>query len=354
MYFMPQSFIRYKKIIDAYLLRFLSEKQKELSSVNSWSDDIFQKLNEFVTSGKSLRGGFVLFITDIYGKKINDDALRLASAVELIHAGFLIHDDIMDQDRMRRGHPSLYTQYEEVGKKLTFNKPLLFGQDMAICAGDLTFFLAMSCLGQNTNSKKLPLLLNHFSSEYSSVCVAQMQDASFGFSYRIPTIDEVLSLYRYKTARYTFSMPFMLGGILAGITKKEITTLEKLGEQMGIIFQLHDDSLNLFGNPQITGKPVGSDIREGKKTLALVRLFTHAGNLDRQKLQAIMKRNKRNPKDVTLVYQLLEKYQIKTYLETEILTIANNATQFISNLSVEEHFKKDMTDVLKYIYERSK
>jgi geranylgeranyl diphosphate synthase, type I len=351
---MPQLFNRYKKIIDQHLIKFLHLKQKELAQVNTWSDDVFDRLCTFVSQGKSIRGSFILFTAEAYGKKISSDTINLAAAVELIHSGFLIHDDIIDQDRMRRGHASMYAQYEELGKKLHITKPFLYGQDLAVCAGDLTFFLAMNCVSSCSDDNILPIAMKKMSKEYQSVCLAQMQDTAFGFVNRIPTTDEVLSLYKYKTARYTFSLPFTLGGITANIPNTEILNLEKLGEQLGIIFQLRDDVLNLFGNPKFTGKPVGSDIREGKKTLAIVRLFTHASNIDRQKLQSIMKLNSRTSSDIAMVYKLMEKYQIQSYLESETHRLAIQAQNQIEKLSISTSYKKYMSDILKYVYERSK
>jgi geranylgeranyl diphosphate synthase, type I len=351
---MPHPFIRYKKIIDSYLTKFLSIKQKKLSSVNKWSDDVFNKLRSFVVSGKTIRGSLVLLISEAFGKKVSTDSLNISAALELSQAGFLIHDDIIDQDRLRRGLPSTYAYFEEVGKQLYIDKYKLFGQNAAICAGDLSFFLSFECLGNINSDTQYSHLLKTFSHEYQYVCLAQMQDVEYGLSNRIPSYNEVMSLYRYKTARYSFSLPFAAGSILADIPANGRLRFEKLGEQMGLLFQLHDDELNLFGNPKESGKPVGSDIREGKKTLGLIYLFTHAGNDDRHKLQMIMNHKTRTPADVSFVYGLFEKYQIRMFLKTEMNRLSHAARCQLELLSLPSPFNEHLMDLIEYVQNRPK
>ncbi len=226
----------YKKEVDEFLVSFLASKQKEFAKVNAWGPDALGKIRRIVSEGKTIRGGLVLLLHELLGGKAKKDALRVAASYELIQTALVIHDDIMDRDTMRRGKPTLHVQY---------------GSDaIAMCVGDILFFLAHELLSGTrvqTVSDKI----------FQEVGIAQMQDVSFGLKKDLPTKEEILSLYKYKTARYTFALPMMAGAMLARADKRIIDDVEKLGEAMGILFQIQNDTLNVQG-----------DIRENKKTLA--------------------------------------------------------------------------------------
>lgn len=259
---MTRSLEYYKARVDKSLIRILHEYEKPLLSVNKWGSDVLTRLTPFVTAGKSVRGSLVLLSYELFKNTSPQAAVDVAGALELIHAGLLIHDDIMDQDQMRRGAKSLYAQYQELfSDKRT-------GESLALCVGDVSFFMALSVISSLGFPLKITrAVMNKISSELTLVGVAQMQDVALPNQKEKATKDTILTLYRYKTARYTCSLPLALGAILAGQNEDVVSALEIYGEHVGILFQIIDDQLNLFGDTEVTGKPVGSDIREEKVTL---------------------------------------------------------------------------------------
>lgn len=333
---MPNKLIEYKRVIDNFIREDLVKRKSRLHSINEWGEDSTNRLLTFISNGKTIRGSLVLLASEAYGLNISNDVLLTASAMELIQSGLLIHDDIIDQDRTRRGADTLFVQYEHLAHSLNISEKVPFGRGMAMCIGDATFFLALELISETNASA---VLMHTIAQEYTSVCVAQMQDITFGFSHSLPTEEEVLSLYRYKTARYTFSLPLKLGAILAGAPEDEITSLELLGEQIGILFQLHDDMLNLYGNKSDTGKPVSSDLREGKKTLIYLYLYKSATLDERKKLDD-------GPIDISFIYELLEKYHIQQKVAQKSLEIRQKAYAILSTLSIE-------TDALRELIEFS-
>ncbi len=244
-------FQTYKTAIEHYLRTFFIKKQKELSSVNVWGSDVCKRYLTFALQGKMIRGCLIILGFEMFGKKATEDVVKAAAAMELFQSALLIHDDIMDHDTMRRGQRTIFAQYG-------VNH---FGESMGMCAGDIGFFFAFELLADMSQQKYaiLPLICR----ELVKVGVAQMQDVSVGNQKEIPSEADILNLYRYKTARYTFSLPLMVGAILAGQSEATINILEKLGEDLGIMFQLKDDELDFE-----------SDQREGKKTL----LWLYQGN----------------------------------------------------------------------------
>ena len=215
---------QYKKDIDTFLTSFLSSKEKDFSRVNPWGTVALEKIMGIISDGKTIRGSLVLLCHDMFGGKNKQDALRVAAAYELVQTGFLIHDDIMDHDSIRRGKPAMHIQLKSEG--------------LAICVGDILFFLANELLDHTP----VQTISAHI---FQEVSIAQMEDVA----QTATTKKTIASLYTHKTARYTFSLPMMAGAILAGADRQIINLLEKLGEDIGILFQIHDDRIDNDNNP---------------------------------------------------------------------------------------------------------
>lgn len=233
-----------------------------------WGRDATARLASFTAKGKAIRGSLALYVAETLGGGESEDALKLAAALELMQSGLLIHDDIMDRDRSRRGSPTVFYQYAADANRYGIVDAYHYGESMGICAGDIAFYIAFGMVSTlDTHPKRLRRILDTFSLEYARVAAAQMADVHYGGSRDPIARKEILAVYKYKTARYTFSMPMALGAILAGADDRTVASLEDFGESLGVLFQLKDDELGMFGDPDKLGKPVGSDIREGKKTL---------------------------------------------------------------------------------------
>jgi len=321
----------YKTTILHYVENFLEIKRKEFSIINSWGKDVCDRFLEFISQGKMLRGSLLFASYALFTQKESKDVVLAAAAIELFQSSLIVHDDIMDGDTMRRGKPTIWMQYGGVR----------VGEGMAICFGDIGFFLAYELLS-NIHSEEVTTL---FSKELSSVVLAQMQDVSSGFSEREPTKEEIITLYRYKTGRYTFSLPLMTGAILAKQNKILITQLEKIGELLGILFQLKDDELGLFGDEKETGKPLGSDIRENKKTVH--RLFL---------LQKLSEHPTpvHTTNDFKAWYNLYRKYHIQQEVKEYMNTIEKKIKEEIKNLPLPEEQKKLFYELLVFSLERKK
>ncbi|NCO88879.1 polyprenyl synthetase family protein, partial [Candidatus Roizmanbacteria bacterium] len=200
---------------------------------------LLQSLQAFNLKGKLLRGMLVLLINKMEGGQINEKVLNVATAMELVHSGLLIHDDIMDKDLFRRGFPTIHKS---------------FGQSMAICAGDWLFCKAIELIDDNE-------LIKIMSVGVQQVMHGQILDVFFSETNNNPNQSTILDIYRKKTAFYSFSLPFKLGAMLQKASLKKLDILNSLGENLGLIFQIKDDEMGIFGDEKATGKPTGSDIR---------------------------------------------------------------------------------------------
>ena len=274
-------FSKLRQAITTTIADTLARSESAAAGFSGDSAPIFAVLERYSRSGKMLRGilaclGRELFQPETAAKNDPDpEALSLASALELFQAGLLVHDDIMDKDEMRRGMPTMHKLFERAeadrphaqgGAPLKPIDHKALGEAMGICAGDIFYFIAW-----NTINSLGPKLGSLFSKELVDVCLAQIKDVRLGVLPEFPEIEEIIEVYAYKTARYTISLPLCAGAILAG-RDDAIPALEKLSLNLGILFQLQDDYLGLFGNEEELGKPTGSDIREGKKTPYMILL----------------------------------------------------------------------------------
>lgn len=271
---------KYKKNITDYLNNFLAQEEKILAKL-SLDDNVFDTLKNFLLLGKMSRANLLILSYEILQSNPADLSLKeilpFASALELIQAGLLIHDDIIDQDQKRRGQNSIWQYYAL--QKSSYNQH--YGKSQAICLADLAFFLANQlitegCAGFNSsnelknnrpyNQKSFDIqqLINR---EISQVVMAEMLDVQLAIDEKIPSLEQIMQMYLYKTARYSFSLPLMLAGHLADQSPTIIKQLSQIGEKIGLIYQIQDDYLGIFGDNKKTGKPILSDVREGKKTI---------------------------------------------------------------------------------------
>lgn len=327
--------------ISAFLLELFREKGAEFDLVNSLGRDLGERLYRFAVQGKMLRGGLVSLGYAVSRGRAADEsgsleraALNCAgAAMELLQSGLLVHDDIMDRDTTRRGHPTIFYQYAERAEQEGARDAHHLGEALGICAGDVCFFLAFELLSRLPVPDPLVRqALALCGRELARVAVAQMQDVSWGSSKDAPGEEEVLRLYVYKTGRYTFSLPLALGGMLGQADACTMDRLERLGECLGILFQIRDDELGLFGDPEKLGKPVGSDVREGKKTLFYSYLRRRASAEELKRLDSIFGNPQAGEAELELVHRLLERLGVRRSVEERCEAFMSEARALIAEL----------------------
>ncbi len=346
-------FIQSKKQVIPFIESYLDAKQKEFRRVNRWGADIVTKMRPFMRTGKMLRSGLVILGYRLSGKTSTTRILPAAAAVEFIQTALLIHDDIIDQDKLRRGGPALHAQYITQASGEGTKDPEHFGTGMGICVGDIGFFLAFELLsGMPVSPRRKQAVLELWARELSFVGLGQMQDFYLGVTQAAASEKDILSLYRFKTARYSFSIPLLSGAVLGGGESRLLQTLERCGESLGLIFQLRDDELSLYGNQDELGKPVGSDIRENKKTLFHTYLFQKAEPRDRRRLQRIFGNRSLTGGQVREVLDLIERYKIRDAVRARMDRLSRRTARLIQALEAAPEGKQVLMDLLKYVGER--
>lgn len=344
-------FDRNKEKVIAFIETYLEAKRKEFAAVNRWGEDVVTKFGPYIQTGKMLRSGLVALGYRISGRRRTSRVLPAAAAVEFIQAALLIHDDIIDRDTLRRGLPAVHAQYAAQGNHI--QDPDHFGAGMGICVGDIGFFLAFELLsGMGGSQKSKQAVLNLWARELSFVGLGQMQDFYLGVTEAAAEEEDILSLYRFKTARYSFSVPLLTGAILGGAQPSVLSSLESCGDSLGLLFQLRDDELGLFGDEKELGKPVGSDIRENKKTLFHLYLFQRAEPGDRRRLERMFGNPALTKDQVEEVRALVMKYKVRDLVHGRMDRLSRETARWIEDLETEPEHRQVLRDLLRYIEER--
>lgn len=332
-----------KRQIISHLSSWFQPETRFGSRLSSINADVTSKLISYSSRGKMIRGGLVFLGYELFGGTATLDITAVAAAMEIFQSALLIHDDIMDRDDLRRGEKTIHRLFALEAAKNKLADPEHIGSALGICAGDLAFFYAFRMISESKLKAKLIVKLQSlFSRELSLVGIAQMQDVMIGaedFKNHIPNETEILELYRYKTGRYTFSLPLMTGALSAGANAAEISLLEQFGEKLGIIFQIKDDEIGLFGEEDTTGKPVGSDLREGKKTLVLSYLLSRVDGDERENILSILLDKRGSSRDIAQIQKLFLEKNIKHEIDDLLSRLAQDSRELIKQIlkSTKQH-----------------
>lgn len=343
-----------KKRINTHIREIFSAYRTNVKQVHATAEATLTKLEKFTLGGKGVRGTLLTTSACMYGYLNEKTALDIAASLEILHSSLLIHDDIMDNDLLRRGNPSIYAQYRQPGDDLKNNGSLDFAKSMGICVGDIGFFLGLDICNRSLSQEKYSSeIFCTLCKEFVIVALAQMNDVYFSYDNRMPSVEEIMKVYTYKTARYTFSLPLCLGAQLAGKDEETRKNLDKLGEHMGIIFQIRDDEIGLFSTEQQIGKPVGSDLRENKKTLIRALLNEYVPEKHRKELDKIFLKHSASPEDQTLIKRYMHDYQVSEKLKQMMHQHQSDALHIIDALNIENTYKTFFHNLVDYVATRN-
>jgi geranylgeranyl diphosphate synthase type I len=331
---------------------FMASKRGDVAHLRPWGVDALRRLKAFTEKGKMIRGALVSLGCEMAGGRPGRAAVRAGTAFELIQSGLLIHDDIIDRDPRRRGGPSLHEQYARLAPRKGLDAAH-YGTSLALCAGDIAIFLAfeaMACLdgpgGRTAAVQKL------FAAEYGLVGLGQMLDIEAGATRGDLSRRRILGIYRYKTARYSFYLPLAAGWALGGGAARTRPALEQLGEDLGLVFQIKDDELGLYGRARTTGKPVGSDIRQGKRTLFAGEILRRARGADRERFAAVFGREAATEEEVRSVREMAVRLGVREEVRGVMARLGRRAGREIRSLPVRAEHRALLEELLDYLQTR--
>jgi geranylgeranyl diphosphate synthase type I len=279
-------------LVQARIDAFMTDREAQISAITPDLDHFVEFSRDFLTGGKRFRALFCYWgwqavqslgdELDPLPRQATDDELAsvvlTATALEVFHAAALVHDDIMDNSDTRRGAASAHKRFESVHAEGSWTGDgAVFGQSAALLLGDLLLGWSDELLDDGLESlvdrRAARATRQAFTQMRTEVTLGQYLDILEESSWLRRDEDELLQrahrVIVYKSAKYSVEAPLAIGAALGGGTTEQSDALKAYGLPLGIAYQLRDDLLGVFGDPTVTGKPAGDDLREGKRTILI-------------------------------------------------------------------------------------
>ena len=309
------------------------------------ADEILEKVNEFLAQlpydrkpvslyepiryvlsmgGKRIRPTLMLLGYNLF-KDDPEKILMNAIALETYHNYTLLHDDLMDQADLRRGHATVHKKWDA---------------NTAILSGDSMLVLAYQRMAQCDN-RHLPAVLNLFTTTALEIGEGQQYDMEFETRHDVRE-EEYIEMIRLKTS-VLLACALKIGAILADASVEDADNLYKFGEQIGLAFQLQDDYLDVYGDPKVFGKKIGGDITSNKKTFMLINALNHANASQKEQLEKWIDAKEFDREEkVAAVTQLYNEIGIDRMAQEKIAYYFEQSKKYLDAVSVVSERKLEL------------
>ena len=286
--------------------------------------------------GKRIRPALMLLTYQLY-KDQPEDIMMPAVALETYHNYTLLHDDLMDNADLRRGHATVHKRWDA---------------NTAVLSGDSMLVLAYERMAQ-VPADKLGAVLPLFTETALEIGEGQQYDMEFEQRNDV-TEAEYIEMIRLKTS-VLLACAVKIGAILAGADEKDADNLYQYGEQLGLAFQLQDDLLDVYGDPAVFGKAIGGDITSNKKTYMLINAFLLADDRQRQELHRWVDAKEFDRQEkIAAVTQLYNEIGIRRLCEEKINSYFESAKQCLARIDVPLERKQPLIDFTNEMMHRDK
>lgn len=264
--------------------------------------------------------------------------LRAVSSLEFIQACALIHDDIIDSSDTRRGKPTVHRMAEAFHRQQGWKgSSERSGESIAILVGDLAIIWAEDMLQDSgLSSDALRRIREPWRAMRTEVIGGQILDISLEVSAE-ESLELAENVNRYKTAAYTIERPLHLGAAIAGAQPSLIDAFRGYGRNIGIAYQLRDDLLGIFGDPTVTGKPAGDDLREGKRTVLLALALQHLDKKDPASATRLREGigTVTSPEDISELTSIIARSGAVEDVEKRIAQLTETGLHYLSTIHID-------------------
>ncbi|MGB6881737.1 MAG: polyprenyl synthetase family protein [Microgenomates group bacterium] len=341
----------FKNRFDPILSSFLEQEINDAREIRPELSELLTASSEFVLrGGKRLRPAFMFYAYKAAGGENEEAILRSTICVELVHTGALIHDDIIDNSDLRRSEPTMHRIFHSrLGEQQ-------LGSSMAIVAGDTVLALAGKSLSTFPDSgERMKLARQYFDQMCIEISLGQYLDV-LGNQTGNTDIDWVMKVMEFKTARYTVEKPLLIGGSLGGAKPDVLQALSNYAIPLGVVFQIQDDVLGMFGDERKVGKPVDSDLKEGKKTLlvlkTLERLVETGKREDIERFNQILGNPELTSGDYHWVQELMRGTGALTYSRELAEELISKAKSALGGVEISEEARDYLLGIADFMLER--
>lgn len=341
----------FRNRFDPMLAAFLAKETEAARTIRPELAELLKVSAEFIMAGgKRLRPAFTYFGYKAVGGLDDEAILKAAVPMELVHAGALVHDDVMDNSDIRRGKPTVHKVFERNwGSAATGTATAIVAGDQILALADRAFSEYPHFDGRFQDARKM------FDQMTVEINYGQYLDV-IGNLMGLVDEDWVMKVMRFKTAGYTVEKPLLTGAILAGANSPQQETLSGYGIPLGIAFQIRDDILGMFGNEAEVKKPVDSDLKEGKKTLLVVHtveeLEKQHREEDRKRFFGILGNQGLTPEDYLWCQKLMTETGALEYCENQVTVLTEQAKQSLVGEDFVPEAKKYLLGIADYLVAR--
>lgn len=323
----------FKARVDEALRRFVAEEAEQFVAIDPLLGPVAGQLEAAVADGKRLRAAFCYWGWRAVGQSDNDAVVRAAASMELVHAAAVVHDDLIDDSPLRHGRPTAHRALRGAVRRRP--RADAAARSLAMLVGDLLMALAghlftTSGLPAAYLARARPLWLVMARELIAGECLEILRTGSG------PDITQSLKVIRY-TAKYTVEQPLLIGGALAGAGPRLREGYEAYGLPLGEAFQLRDDLLGLFGNPDLTGKANADDVRGHRPTALLAETWRLAGDDERERLRALLGKRDLGAEGLQEVREVMDRLGAPARIEAMISARVEEALDALHALDVPTH-----------------
>ncbi|WEH37025.1 polyprenyl synthetase family protein [Streptomyces sp. AM 4-1-1] len=328
--------------VDELLHRFVAQEADHFTAIDPILSPVAEQLEAAVADGKRLRAAFCYWGWRAVGQPDSDALVRAAASMELVHAAATVHDDLIDDSPLRHGRPTARIALRGAVRRRP--RADAASRSLAMLVGDLLMALA----GQLFTTSGLPAAYLARARPLWSVMARELIAGECLEILRTgdgPDIAVSLKVIRYKTAKYTVEQPLLIGGVLAGADGRLREGYTAYGLPLGEAFQLRDDLLGLFADPERTGKANADDVRGRRPTALLAETWRLAGGDDRDRLRAALGRRHPDADDLGAVREVMRRLKAPDRIEDMISVRVEKALGVLHELDVPPHAAAALTSL---------
>ena len=320
---------RVSGLVGADLERVEAEIRRELDSPVA----LIQEMGGYIAGagGKRLRPMLLLLAARLAGY-VGPRGVRLACVVELLHTATLIHDDVVDQAPLRRGRPSANAQW---------------GDDASVLVGDHLYSKSFAMLVRD-NDRAVMETLARSTVSMTEAEVFQLELKRTG----VTTEADYLRIITQKTASF-MSACCRIGALLGGVSTGQVDALTQYGLDIGVAFQISDDSLDFVANQDRLGKAIGADLREGKRTLPLIAMLARATPTESERVKSLLKRHDLDPDEIGEIRRYVVEHEGVEYALAQAHEFARSAKAALAAFPLSEE-RETLALVADFVVDRDR
>lgn len=344
----------FKKSVDQELFRFFARKRSEMEKFGASGKNALKSIRDLtLAGGKRVRAAFMFWGYIGAGGSEIEKITEASISIELTHIFLLIHDDIIDRDDFRHGVQAIHKKYEKMAKKLfKGTDPVHFGNSMGLIVGDMAAALGNEII---FNSRFEPQVVLRALDKLQDIVTTTVSGEIFDVMLEAKgkaSEREIIEVHRNKTAKYTVEGPLHLGAMLAGADDKTLKSYSDYAVPVGIAFQLQDDILGAFGNEKKLGKPVCSDLREGKQTLLVVKALEKGSRQQKRVIRNLLGKKDATAREIEIFRNVVRETGSLEYSQNLAKNLILKGKKSLEKAEIKKESKEFLAGVADYIVNR--